>query len=157
MSEEIHEAVSSLKYQSMPEVDKQQRVFAIFDMLQTLDMIQLQTIFAPWGYQLLKPKRDRIAELALQGSHQVLDGHQIIVVEVPEKEARLVSDLCSRLYTDNPDAAFVVAYYYSQSGINLGFRSNKKGSNFDVSVIARQLGGGGHHNAAGALVQQLPW
>jgi hypothetical protein len=156
-SEEIHEAIASLKYQAYADIDKQKRTFAIFDMIADMSAEQLQTVFAPWGYQLLKPKRERIAELAVSASQQLLDGHKIIVVEVPEKEGRLISDLCSYLYRNNPESAFVVAYYYSESDINLSFRSDKKGSNFDVSAIAKSLGGGGHHNAAGALVQVLPW
>lgn len=156
-SEEIHEAIATLKYQSTPDIDKQSHVFAIFDMLEPMSVEQLQAVFAPWGYQLLKPKRERIAELAQAATPQVLDNHSILTVEVPEREARLISDLCSYLYKNNPEYAFVVAYYRSESGINLSFRSDKKGSDFDVSVIASQLGGGGHKNASGALVQSFPW
>ena len=156
-SEEMHEAIASLKYQSMPEIDKQSHVFAIFDMLELMSAEKLQAVFAPWGYQLLKPKRDRIAELSELAESRHLNSNYIAIVEVPEKDARLISDLCSYLYRKYPKYAFVVAYYYSESGISLSFRSDKKGSNFDVSAIAKELGGGGYWNAAGALVQSLPW
>lgn len=63
-SEELHEAIASLRYQSMPGVDKLVHVFEIFNMLEKMSAIELKMVFAPWGYQLLKPKRERIVELA---------------------------------------------------------------------------------------------
>jgi hypothetical protein len=156
-SEEIHEAIASLRYQAMEEIRKDWHVFAVFDMLEPMSEVQIQAVFAPWGYQLLKPKRERIAELATTAQPQELQGHQILAVEVPEKEGRLISDLCSYLYKNNPDYAFIVAYIIKESSIDLSFRSDKNGSNFDVSAVAKSLQGGGHHNAAGAAVKGLPW
>lgn len=46
---------------------------------------------------------------------------------------------------------FAVAVYFTKSGLGLSFRSVK---DFDVSVIAKELGGGGHAQAAGV---NLPW
>jgi len=156
-SEEIHEAVASLRYQSMDAIRKDWHVFAVFDMLEPMSETQIQAVFAPWGYQLLKPKRERIAQLAELAQPQELQRHQILTVEVPEKEGRLISDLCSYLYKNNPQYAFIVAYIIKETGIELSFRSDKNGSNFDVSAIAKFLGGGGHHNASGASVTTLPW
>lgn len=156
-SEEIHEAVSNLKYQT-GSFDKIERTFAIFNMLEPLSEQQLQMVLAPIGDKLLAPKRKRIHELFETAEIKTLQGHQILTVEVPEAESRLISDLCSYLYKKNPQYPFVVAWYEGTTGINLSFRSDKKGSNFDVSAIAKLLGGGGHHNAAGALVAGgLPW
>lgn len=47
---------------------------------------------------------------------------------------------------------FSITYYLdSNNKVNLSFRS-KKGSNVDVSAIAKDLGGGGHPAASGAVI-----
>lgn len=156
-SEEIHEAISSLKYQS-GSFDKRERAFTVFDMLANLTDVQLQTVFSPVGEKLLEPKRRRIKEIAALAKPATFEENKILVVEVPEAEARLISDLCSYLYKNNLDYPYVIAYYEASTGLNLSFRSNKNGSNFDVSEVAKKLGGGGHWNAAGAVVNhQFPW
>lgn len=164
-SEEIHEAVANLKYQQSENFDKLHRAFAIFDMLEQLSRFRLQLILAPIGEKLLKPKRDRIAELAMNAKPKELNSCEILTVKIPSEEGRLISDLCSYVYKVNPQYAFVVAWYESEKGFNLSFRSDKKGSDFDVSALAKLcrfdiallLGGGGHRNAAGAIVKTLPW
>ena len=156
-SEEIHEAVSNLKYQSGT-FDRIERTFAIFDMLEPLSEFSLQMILAPIGEKLLAPKRNRIKELAETAQIKTLQGYEILTCEISEAESRLISDLCSYLYKNNPQYPFVVAWYEGITGINLSFRSDKKGSNFDVSAIAQNLGGGGLQNAAGAIVPHIfPW
>lgn len=156
-SEEIHEAISNLKYQS-GSFDKRERAFTIFDMLAKLSSVELQIIFGSVGEKLLEPKRRRIKEIAALAKPAILEDKKILVVEIPEAESRLISDLCSYMYKNNPEYVYVVAYYEAATGLNLSFRSNKKGNNFDVSEVAKKLGGGGHQNAAGAVVSHLfPW
>jgi hypothetical protein len=53
-SEEIHEAVSNLKYQS-GSFDRIERTFAIFNMLEPLSETELQMVLAPIGEKLLAP------------------------------------------------------------------------------------------------------
>ena len=157
-SEEINEAIAALRFQSAPDINKIDHVFSVFEMLYSMTQEQLIRVFAPWGYQLLKPKRERIAELAKLAKPIVYNGDNILVVEVAEeKDGRLISDLCSYLYKNNPEFAYICAYTQKDGQINLSFRSNQKGTNYDVSSVAKALNGGGHHNAAGATVNQLPW
>lgn len=63
-----------------------------------------------------------------------------------------VSETCNELAIKNPGAPFAAAYTDRIVGGQLkriwSLRSTKE-SGFDVSVLARQFGGGGHKNAAG--------
>lgn len=55
----------------------------------------------------------------------------------------------------NPDAPFVMGYFRRSDGLwQFSFRSV---GDFDVSEIAKEFGGGGHKNAAGAQSENLPW
>ena len=146
-TEEIYEAVAHIG-----------RSFALFDALEPLSRQQLIEAFAPLGERLLAPKRQRISEIAKTAEWKKIAGHKVLAVEIPQEEARLASDVCSKLYNENLDSPFVMAYSKNkEEGWNLSFRSNKKVGNFDVSAIARQFGGGGHHNASGAGVEKLPF
>lgn len=62
----------------------------------------------------------------------------------------LVSEIGSKLCTDLP-VQFSLSYFIEKSGdVVFSFRST---GDFDVSVLAKQLGGGGHRGAAGARVE----
>ncbi len=144
-SEEIHEAVANIG-----------RSFALFDALERMSQEQLIEAFAPFGKRLLAPKRKRIAEIAETAYWSSVADRKILVVEIPQTETRLTSDVCSYLYKQHPESPFIMSYTeIPEEGWGLGFRSDKKGSNFDVSAIARVFGGGGHRNAAGAKVKEL--
>lgn len=72
----------------------------------------------------------------------------IPTVQLSPGEERLTSDICEILYSEKfPNAPFVMAVMADGSTCSL--RSNQYGSNYDVSSLARQFGGGGHRNAAG--------
>lgn len=158
-SKEIHESISYLKSQRMvPEFeDKQYRAFQIFNMLEPMDLAQLQQIFAPLGFNLLKPKRNRISFIAQSAKAVEWGVCMVQIVEVSPEDSRLISDLCSYLYKQHPQCDFVCAYYQENGGYNLSFRSDQNGNNYDVSAVAKALGGGGHHNASGARASSLPW
>lgn len=65
------------------------------------------------------------------------------------------SDHLNALQEKNPDAPFVVGYFRRSDGLwQISFRSV---GDFDVSDIAKTMGGGGHKNAAGAQIGVLPW
>jgi uncharacterized protein len=73
-----------------------------------------------------------------------IDGHEVPVVNTSKSYG---TECCQRLLDLYPSASFA-AYYYDESDKRYwGFRSR---SEFDVSVIAKKYGGGGHKNASGA-------
>lgn len=151
-SEEIHEAISD-NGRSLEQIKE----------YCTLSQEQLTRLFAKKGEKLLAPKRKRIAELAETSEEIEVKRHKAISAVVPEAEGRLISDLASFIYKMYPELDFaLIATHYREkqpNGWGLSFRSDKKGSNFDVSAIAKQFDGGGHHNAAGGFIGEpaLTW
>lgn len=144
-SEEIHEVMSYMG-----------RKFHQLDFLAQLSQDELVRLLAPLGAKLLEPKRKRITELASTAHKNMIHGWDVMAIEIPEDEARLVSDICSAVYKQNPDR-WVAAYCWNSKNQewDLSFRSDKNGMNFDVSEIAKRFGGGGHRNAAGAKTKKL--
>lgn len=153
MTEEIHEATSALR-----------RSFALFDVLEQMNREELIKFLAPLGGKLLKPKRDKIKAIAKRydwrnlkvprtieapdGDISWADEYQIplVVLAKDGSEDRLTSDVGSYLYKSLPKALFVACI---TSDGSWSLRSDKHGNNTDVGAIAKALGGGGHHNAAG--------
>jgi uncharacterized protein len=160
-SEEIHEAIANLRYKISDlarsiDIDPQPLLFALFDSLVPLTQAEIIDKLAPLGVKLLAPKREKIANAAARYNFTCLPypppsfyEDDIPVVECADdgSEDRLVSDICAKLYRNLcPDAAFVACI---TSDGKWSLRSNKHGSDFDVSAIAQHYGGGGHKNAAG--------
>lgn len=145
-SEEIHECVSSLR-----------KSFTLYDVLEPLTQDELIKLLVPTGVKLLQPKRNRIKEIAATAKWRKVFDYEVLVVETPYEDARLVSDICSYIYNTNPTTLFVVSITQQEDVYLISFRSNKKTHNFDVSVLAKQLGGGGHHQSAGASCTNLDW
>lgn len=143
-SEEIHECVSSLR-----------KSFTLYDVLEPLTQDELIKLLVPTGIKLLQPKRNRIKEIGDTAKWRKVFDYEVLVVETPYEDARLVSDVCSYIYNTNPTTLFVVSVTQQEDVYLISFRSNKKTHNFDVSVLAKQLGGGGHSAASGATVTQL--
>jgi uncharacterized protein len=139
------------------------RSFALYDMLEPLSKFQLQAVFRKLGMKLLAEKQAKIEQIAKRV--------EIFLIEIPDadgdfppaniakyaapgirlnadgSEDYLVSDICAHLYThDYPASPFVLCI---TSDGTTSLRSNKDGSNFDVSAIAKAMGGGGHRNSAG--------
>ncbi len=68
--------------------------------------------------------------------------------EVPVANATCyISEVCDELLNQNPDAEFSAAYFIRADGKTV--YSLRSRSDFDVSEVAKSLGGGGHKNAAG--------
>jgi len=66
----------------------------------------------------------------------------------------LISEIGNEIYT-KLDVDFSVSYFFHHEGYAvLSFRSQ---GDFDVSVLAKALGGGGHRNASGARVDFETW
>ncbi len=78
------------------------------------------------------------------------EGHKVPSVNT----TLLNSDVGNRLLDLYPDAKFSITWYMDRDGeIKLSLRSNE---NFDVSVIAKKYGGGGHFSAAGCRISKIP-
>lgn len=158
-SEEIHEAIANLRYKIADlarsiDIDPHPLLFALFDSLVPLTQQELIDKLSPLGAKLLAPKREKIAAAADRFSIEHLpepspypDSIPVVECAPDGSEDRLVSDICAKLYRDLcPDAAFVACI---TSDGKWSLRSNKHGSNFDVSAIAQHYQGGGHKNSAG--------
>jgi oligoribonuclease NrnB/cAMP/cGMP phosphodiesterase (DHH superfamily) len=125
--------------------------FQIFQVLETLTQEELLWLLAPVGKRLLDEKDKQARMIADRHQWRKVLGHDIPAVELKPIEGRMTSVVCELLYKQFPDAPFVACYIPQPDGNqSWSFRSDKNGGNFDVSAIAKQLGGGGHHNSAGA-------
>lgn len=79
-------------------------------------------------------------------------GHEVPVVNMPYMNC---SEHVGKLLEENPSRAFAAGYFRRADRMwQFSLRSEDK---FDVAYIAEQFGGGGHKNAAGFAVSELPW
>ena len=90
---------------------------------------------------------DKLTQMATRMT--VADWPQIPTVNTP----LMVSETCEALLKKYPQAPFAATYSESNSQRRWSLRS-RKGENTDVSEIAREMGGGGHPNAAGFVQNQ---
>jgi uncharacterized protein len=132
------------------------RTLANIDLYCSLDADKLRQLFTPLGEYLLAPKRALVAELAGRATRHAWLGYTVMALDMPTEHLRLVSDVCTAMYKSN-NVDFVMTYNYNQEHkrLDLSFRSDKNGNDFDVSAIAKQCNGGGHRNAAGGWVETL--
>lgn len=85
-------------------------------------------------------------------TQQVLCGHTVPTVNLPYMNC---SEHVGELLRQHPEAPFAAGYFRRGDGRwQFSLRSRP---DFDVSVIAKQFGGGGHAGAAGFDVAILPW
>ena len=80
------------------------------------------------------------------------EGHQVYAVNVPHIFASVIGNNLA-LYKNS----FGIIWFQDNNQIRVSLRSIK---DFDISVIAKKYGGGGHKNAAGfklPLGTELPW
>jgi oligoribonuclease NrnB/cAMP/cGMP phosphodiesterase (DHH superfamily) len=101
------------------------------------------------GAPLLQERTDSINELVASATWGDLDGQRALCTNTTNYG--LVSDALNVICKNNPDTPF--AFNYSQAdegGTKYELRSV---GDFDVSAVAKRLGGGGHKNAAGCLVK----
>ena len=105
---------------------------------------------AAQGHGILRSNH-RMAEMICANTVMVeICGHQTPTVNTPV----LASEACEMLLEENPDARFSAAYQ-DQDGRRKWSLRSRADSNFDVSKLAKLLGGGGHPHAAG-FTQELP-
>jgi hypothetical protein len=101
------------------------------------------------GEPILRYYRQRIDELKATAVLNRIAGYTVPTVNAPYFAASEVAgELCTK------DVAFAACYFYNGHGWQFSLRSR---ADFDVSVIAKTFGGGGHAQAAGFTAQTLPW
>lgn len=123
------------------------RTFEMYDTLQNLNEVELKEYLYPIGLPELNKKIEKIEEIAKRVEFKEFCGYKpVAVLYCNEGEDRLVSDIGAYLYKTYPEILF--AAMLTTDG-QWSLRSDKFGNNFDVSKLARQYGGGGHHSASG--------
>jgi len=84
--------------------------------------------------------------------HEMVGGYLVPTMNLSYQNC---SDHLDALIKVKPDVFFVASYFRRGDGLwQFSLRSHGE---FDVSVIAKQYGGGGHKNAAGFTLRILPW
>ncbi|MCC5644740.1 hypothetical protein LC607_17705 [Nostoc sp. CHAB 5824] len=125
------------------------RSFELFDQVEPMSQQDFLDFMVPIGQPRLDEKRKKVEAIALRHTWMELAGYSIPVVALVSGEERLRSDVCAWLYKEYPKAPFTASYRIEDGVEHWDLRSDKDGNNFDVSAIAAQFNGGGHHNAAG--------
>lgn len=126
------------------------RTFELFDLLENFEIRDFE-VLRMLGNVLLAPKRKAIAEIVKRVEESELAGYSFPLVKLKENgsEDYLTSDICEELYTNQFPTAHFVGCLTSEGTMSLRSNKNHPDGGFDVSAIALQFGGGGHHNAAG--------
>jgi len=135
-TKEIHAGLSSYAYD--------------FDKWDELAGGTLAALFAE-GYSILRMQDKRVAELCDMASIQDIASHNVPCVNAP---FFLASDVAHELLRRHPDAQFA-ATYQTVNGTRV-YSLRSEDSRADVSEVAKRLGGGGHRNAAGLSVPDVP-
>jgi oligoribonuclease NrnB/cAMP/cGMP phosphodiesterase (DHH superfamily) len=95
------------------------------------------------GSILLGYKRKLIDSIVRSSSKmRCIGGINVVVINCP---GALASDALEVLYTKHQDVDFVASYYDTDKYRSFSLRTN---TDFDVSVLAKIFGGGGHAKAA---------
>jgi hypothetical protein len=94
------------------------------------------------GIAILRLKMQKVVEMCERAFWGKVCGHDVLVVNTTVFGSEVGNELCKA----NPSMPFA-AYFFEKKGLRCwGLRSV---GDFDVSAIAKKLGGGGHRNAAG--------
>lgn len=156
----LHKLESSREiYAAMSLLNLTDTNFELFDMLAGLDQAALLKTLLPIGEQqnnFITSKAASIVESRI--THTEIGNHPNIPTVVLNSEfERSISDqICEYMYTSFcSDAKFVCTTSFSEDNLlqKYSLRSNSKGSDFDVSEVAKLYGGGGHKNAAGFAIK----
>lgn len=97
-----------------------------------------------------------VEELAASAEWKEVAGHKVLCTNTINYS--LVSDALNLICERHPEAPFAVNYAWKPQKDNEPFRYERMKlelrsiGDFDVSAIAKELGGGGHRNAAGCEV-----
>ncbi|GAB4280171.1 MAG: DHH family phosphoesterase [Oscillatoriaceae cyanobacterium] len=110
-----------------------------FQVWDSLDVGFLKTEGAP----ILRFQQQTVKNICRNAFYRDVGGYNIPVVNATAFFSDVAHELCCRY----PEAAFTAYYYDRKDGKRQwGLRSE---GDFDVSAVAKKLGGGGHRNAAG--------
>jgi oligoribonuclease NrnB/cAMP/cGMP phosphodiesterase (DHH superfamily) len=125
------------------------RTFQMLDLYEGLNYErEFLVLMEQLGGKLLKEKEEKIAKILERKKCGEVAGYpSIFHLKLASEEEPLTSDLCSALYKQHPESLFVACLMSDH--LTWSLRSDRNGSNTDVSQIAKQFGGGGHRNAAG--------
>jgi oligoribonuclease NrnB/cAMP/cGMP phosphodiesterase (DHH superfamily) len=95
------------------------------------------------GSAILRMQSQMVAQMADRARWEEIGGHRVPIANATAFFSEVGEELCLR----HPKAPFSAYYLVRADGLcQLGLRSRGE---FDVSLIAKQYGGGGHRNAAG--------
>lgn len=120
--------------------------FALWDSLQAGGQEAMARLKGE-GEVLRRKEEKDIAALVQACRRKIqIGGYWVLVANVPWLYA---SEVGQRLAAENPQG-FAACYWDSAKGRKFELRSGPQGA--DVSVIAREYGGGGHKHAAGFMV-----
>ncbi len=100
------------------------------------------------GSPLLEQRNADVAEIAAGAQIVEMDGYKAGAIWT--SQGALVSDALSLICQQHPEINFAFNVEPVDGGFRYNFRSV---GNFDVSVIAKLHGGGGHKNASGCVVK----
>lgn len=95
------------------------------------------------GDAILSAQRRDVESLLSHARLEYVEGHRVPVVNTALHISETGEALCERY----PDAPFAATYYAAEDGYERWSLRSRNG--FDVSEVARALGGGGHSAAAG--------
>lgn len=98
------------------------------------------------GEILLRYQQKLVNKLCENVRFEKILNHEVPVVNSPTLQSEIGNYLCT-LYPEN---AFAVVYFDNENKRNFSLRSVGE---FDVSVICKHFGGGGHRNASGFAVK----
>lgn len=140
---EVHAAMSNL-----------QKDFKVYDVLASLDQLDLVNCLTPLGEKLLSHRRELVKKIAERAEFKTIANYEDIpTVVLADDEVYLSSDICQYLYLQYPEALFSCCVNIDSTGNKkYSLRSNKDGNNTDVGAIAKANGGGGHLNASGYTI-----
>ncbi len=110
---------------------------------------KIEEIFSIGSY-LLKSDELKTDEICKQAKIINFQGYDVPAVNSPI----LNSEIGNNLLQLFPDAPFSISWFLNKSNkFKLSLRSR---GDFDVSVIAKKFGGGGHPSASGLVVDSIP-
>jgi uncharacterized protein len=101
------------------------------------------------GQVVLKHQAKLVAGLCDHAVPRVVAGHSVPSVNAPILQSEVGEELCRR----HSDAPFAATFFIDGGGDEIW--SLRSRGDFDVSEVAKRMGGGGHRNSAGFSYKNL--
>jgi oligoribonuclease NrnB/cAMP/cGMP phosphodiesterase (DHH superfamily) len=129
-------------------IDLADRTFSAWDGLSnTLDDDDGYNDVVVSGRAVLKYIQQKVAYLAAKSYEVLIDGHCIPCVNSSSWQSELGEKMCEL----HPEAAFAAVFFIKDGTEQVWSLRSRNG--FDVSVVAKGMGGGGHAAAAGFVIK----